>query len=140
MGKGFGRGAKTVGVVTHAQANKVAKKIPRGLKGTNRKARRAQIQRDQEAEEPDTMLETKAAKYEVVSSRKKLDLQIAAVQFKDLVAGKGRRLKHLRKEIVKSVKDIRRRHHEKQTKARKDLEPAMAAAYKADRDKHNKSR
>jgi hypothetical protein len=138
MGKGFGRGQGKVQVVTHAQAGKT-KKLPRGLK-RGRKVRREAYRKEEEGEDVNEMLETKAPKDEVVKPMKKLEMQIAAVNFPAMATGKGRRLKHLRKQIMSSVKDLRKKHHQKQTKARKDAEPAMAAQYKKDLERHNKTR
>lgn len=145
MGRGFGRGAKSVAIVTHAQV-KTAKKAPRGLRIT-RKKRRRMYRREGEAENPDTMMDTgdnqKPSK-KGNNKPKSVEQQIASVDFQTLVP-RGKKLKHLRRQLVSTVKNIRRRNHQKQEaraksevkqlekkmKQRKNLQELKAAAAKA---------
>ena len=115
MGKGFGRGAKSVAIVTHAQTKGKAKKLPKGLRVSKKKQKRDA--RREDPEDPNSMLETRVRgkPSETQSSMKRLDVQIASIQFKELVQGRGR-LKHLRRQIVDEVRDLRRKHHKKQEK------------------------
>ena len=122
MGRGFGRGAKSVAVVTHAQV-KNAKKVPRGLKLT-RKKRRRMYKDDHDAEDPNTMMDTgdknknRKGKPNGQENKgnvqpKSVEQQIAGIDFKQLVS-RGKKLSSLRKQIVGAVKNIRRRNHQKQ--------------------------
>jgi hypothetical protein len=120
MGKGFGRGAKSVAVVTHAQATKGGKKLPRGLR-PNKKRQKRMREAQAKEDDPNQMLNTKVAPekpgQKPNSTLKRLDAQIAAVHFQESIPGRGGGLKNLRKQIVDSVKTLRRKHHKKQEKA-----------------------
>ena len=126
MGRGFGRGAKTVAVVTHAQV-KGKGKLPRGLRG-NRKKKRKMYAR---ANDEQAMLETSMGVGEnpsqktqkkqhqetgVLSGRRTMAQEIASIQFQSNVKGRRKGFKLLRKHLLESVKDLRRKHHEKATK------------------------
>lgn len=120
MGRGFGRGAKSVAVVTHAQV-KNAKKVPRGLKVT-RKKRRRMYKQDHDSEDPNSMMDTgdnnkggkpKGQQKKGNIQAKTVEQQIAGIDFKQHV-GRGTKLSVLRKQIVGTVKNIRRRNHQKQ--------------------------
>jgi hypothetical protein len=103
MGRGFGRGAKAVAIVTHAQAKK-QKKLPRGLRGGRKKRRSTYADKD-------AIEEGRAPKQE---KNKPLSIhsQIAAVQFPSNVP-RGQGFKQLRKGLIKQVKNIRRNYNEK---------------------------
>ena len=153
MGRGFGRGAKAVAVVTHAQV-KNAKKIPRGLKDT-RKKRRRMYRREAAAEDPNSMMNTgdemtnnKRNEGKTNSKKhvapKSVEQQIAGIHFETLVP-RGKKLKVLRKQLINTVKNIRRKDHkkkearskaevrklEKMEKRKKHMEERKVAAAKA---------
>ena len=136
MGRGFGRGAKSVAIVTHAQMKGKAKKLPKGLRGGKKKARRAR--HEQDPDDPNRMLNTRvrdgpspaggAGGKKPSSTMERLDAQIASIQFKELVNGKGR-LKNLRKQIIQEVKGLRRKHHKRQEKANQRDQKRLAEAH-----------
>ena len=149
MGRGFGRGAKAVAIVTHAQV-KNAKKVPRGLKET-RKKRRRMYRREAQAEDPNSMMDTGDDKRNEGKSNSKkhvapksVEQQIAGIHFETLVP-RGKKLKVLRKQLINTVKNIRRKDHkkkearakadvrkiEKMERRKKHMEERKAAAAKA---------
>eukprot|EP00744_Colponema_vietnamica_P006789 GILI01009840.1.p1 GENE.GILI01009840.1~~GILI01009840.1.p1 ORF type:complete len:176 (+),score=34.90 GILI01009840.1:95-622(+) len=142
MGRGFGRGAKTVSIVTHAQV-KGRHKIPRGLRG-NRKKKRRQFQNanDEQAQletsmgvgaQPNTK-NTKPNETGILNGRRTMAQEIASIQFEHNIRGRKKGFKQLRKQLLDSVKDLRRKHHEKAQKlnargARISGKKAMAFQY-----------
>lgn len=151
MGRGFGRGAKSVGIVTHAQV-KGAKKMPKGLRGS-RKSRRRQFKGEHDDQ---TQLEQSmgVSTPPPSSSQKKkasgksseeggtkpartLAQEIAGIQFQQVIHGKRQKgFKSLRKQLLASVKDVRRRYTEKQRLKNKKEEALMAARHEAMAEKH----
>ncbi|KAG5481854.1 hypothetical protein GH5_06799 [Leishmania sp. Ghana 2012 LV757] len=110
MGRGFGRGAKSVAIVTHAQAGNAGKKTPRGLRGTRQRKRQKFLRRDSEQVQLEESLGlVKPEKH----APKNLAQEIASIQFPHVVNKREKGLKHLRKQIVGAVKDVRRRHADK---------------------------
>jgi hypothetical protein len=147
MGRGFGRGAKSVGIVTHAQMKGKAKKLPRGLRNSKKKTKRANRRQELDADDPNQMLATKVPQQrrgpaeggKPTSSMQRLDAQIASIHFKESVQGKGR-LKHLRKELVAQVRDLRRKHHKKQEKINTRRQQDLVMAHGMAMDDRNASR
>ncbi|CAJ1014768.1 hypothetical protein, conserved [Leishmania lindenbergi] len=110
MGRGFGRGAKSVAIVTHAQTNHAGKKKPKGLRGTRQRKRQRFLSRNSEQAELENSLGlTKAGKH----TQKNLAQEIASIQFAHIVNKREKGLKHLRKQIMGAVKDVRRRYTDK---------------------------
>ncbi|KAG5508219.1 hypothetical protein JKF63_05475 [Porcisia hertigi] len=116
MGRGFGRGAKSVAIVTHAQAGKAGKKTPKGLRGTRQRKRQKFLDRNAEQTQLEKSLGlTKPEK----NTPKNLAQEIATIQIAHVVNKREKGLKHLRKQIMGAVKDIRRRHSDTTRKKRK---------------------
>ena len=143
MGRGFGRGAKSVAIVTHAQMKGKAKKLPKGLRGGKKKARRM---RHEDDDDPNKMLETRVPSQQHQGGGKKpsstmqrLDAQIASIHMKESVAGRGR-LKNLRKQIIAEVKELRRKHHKRQEKANQRDSRRLAQAHEEALEAHNARR
>jgi hypothetical protein len=141
MGRGFGRGAKSVAIVTHAQV-KNAKKTPRGLRAaTSRKKRRSTYASRAAMEDPSSMMDVgdyhkkrKAREQGQRETNRNVEQQIAAVNFPELVTGKGRRLKTLRKTIVHKVKELRRNAHMRNASVnRREEEEILRRVAHADR-------
>ena len=59
--------------------------------------------------------------------------QIASVNFPTLVCGRGQKLKHLRKQLMQSVKQIRKRHEAKNIAKKEKEQSHMAAVYARER-------
>lgn len=152
MGRGFGRGAKSVGIITHAQVKK-GKKMPKGLRGSNKKRRAPQ--RDEQGDLEESMgvpvttnkgqqqrgapqrrqkTEDEGGK----APRKTLAQEIAGIQFQHVVNKRTKGFKSLRKQLVNAVKDVRRRHAAK-NRARtmkKHRQEELAQKYELDAAKH----
>lgn len=124
MGRGFGRGAKSVAIVTHAQAGTAGKKTPKGLRGVRQKKRqRFQKRGDETAELEQSLGLAKPSAKE----GKGLAQQIASIQFPHIVNKRQKGFKQLRKQIMGAVKDVRRRHADKKrVQARKDTSLLVA--------------
>jgi hypothetical protein len=150
MGKGFGRGAKSVAIVTHAQV-KGKKKLPKGLRGNRKKKRRMfhaandeQTQLEQSlgmnpaapGKKPATADAEPAAPF--TNKGRSLAQQIAGIKFQHMVNKRQRGFKSLRKQLLASVKDVRRRHAEKgKRRNQKDAE-LLAERYRAEQRKGRK--
>jgi hypothetical protein len=150
MGRGFGRGAKSVGIVTHAQVEN-AKKLPKGLRGS-RKKRRSQRRKteDEQGQLEESMgVQTEQRGTERKKqqrsedeggkmSRKTLAQEIAGIQFQHVVNKRQKGFKSLRKQLVNAVKDVRRRYAQK-NKARaskQHKQKELAAKYEIAAAKH----
>jgi hypothetical protein len=140
MGKGFGRGAKAVGIVTHAQV-RAKKKMPRGLK-VSRKKRRTQY-RDQDAADAAVASGAEAPTKKGPSNsneggfdpKKSLASQIAAIKMPDAVNGRKKGFKDIRKKLLAAVKDVRKRYHDKaRARSRKESEVLAAKHRQGQRD------
>lgn len=116
MGRGFGRGAKSVAIVTHAQAGNAGKKTPKGLRGTRQRKRQKFLNRNSEqAQLEESLGLTQPEK----NTPKNLAQEIAAIQFAHVVNKREKGLKHLRKQILGAVRDVRRRHADKARRKQK---------------------
>lgn len=126
MGRGFGRGAKSVAVVTHAQV-KGRMKMPRGLRGNRKKKRKMYARANDEqamlensmgvGEVPSAKTQKKQSQETgVLSGRRTMAQEIASIQFDQNVKGRRKSFKVLRKHLLESVKDLRRKHHQKAQK------------------------
>lgn len=107
MPRGFGRGAKTVGIVTHAQAKTKGKKTPRGLRGVRQKKRA----RFQQNKNEDRLLEKSlglGSEPPKGSGSKSLTEDIASIYVPHVINKRQKGLKTLRKQILGSVKEIYR--------------------------------
>lgn len=124
MGRGFGRGAKSVGIVTHAQVKK-GKKMPKGLRGSKKKRRAPYADEQGDLEEsmgvqktapqhrqqqPAPQRRQKTEDEGGKAPRKTLAQEIAGIQFQHVVNKRTKGFKSLRKQLVNAVKDVRRRH------------------------------
>lgn len=140
MGRGFGRGAKSVAIVTHAQLKSKAKKLPKGLRVNKKRAKRLRMNQADD-EDPNQMLQTKVAEQSSrrASTMQRLDAQIAAIHIPENVAGRGK-LKHLRKQIVSQVRDLRRKHHKRQEKLNKQDRGKLAADHEEAIEERNARR
>ena len=136
MGRGFGRGAKSVAIVTHAQVKGGQKKMPKGLRGS-RKSRRRQYSGGEQGELEQSMgmrstgegaggVAASAAVDGAVGKKKggnqpprSMAQEIASVQFAHVVNKRQKGFKQLRKQIMQAVKVVRKKHHEKNAKANK---------------------
>ncbi|ESL11704.1 hypothetical protein TRSC58_00539 [Trypanosoma rangeli SC58] len=116
MGRGFGRGAR-VEIVTHAQVKTAGKKTPRGLRGSRQKKRRRFQQKHDEQAKLEESLGMKPTN--TPKSEKPLSQQVAGIQFSHVVNKRQKGFKQLRRQIVDSVRDLRRRHAEKKRKQAK---------------------
>lgn len=104
MPRGFGRGAKTVGIVTHAQAKTAGKKTPRGLRGTRQKKReRYQKRRDPNVELEESLKGREGTKS---SGPKTFAEEVAGIYIPHVINKRQKGLKALRKQILSSVKEI----------------------------------
>lgn len=116
MGRSHGRGAKSVAIVTHAQVKR-AKKTPRGLRATARRQRRAEYRHEAAMDDPNSLADTGDRPGQGKKGNKPAKTivqQIAGIHFKENVPrGKGK-LKHLRKQLLNEVSNLRRKHHRKQ--------------------------
>lgn len=136
MGRGFGRGAKAVGIVTHSQV-KGKKKLPKGLRSTSsRKKRRANYREQQEHDvdienggvgkignKPQGKGQPSQASKPDPNARKSLASQIAGIQLPEAVNGRKKGFKGIRKQLMAAVRDVRKRYHQKARKnAQKDIE------------------
>lgn len=152
MGRGFGRGAKSVAIVTHSQLKK-AKKLPKGIRG-NRKSRRRFFK---SANDEQTQLEESMGMQNKNDSEKKeggknrsedeggqqkrktLAQEVAGIQFQHVIHGKRQKgFKQLRKQILSSVKDIRRRYAQKQRTRAERQQEVLAAKHELEQEKHLK--
>lgn len=122
MGRGFGRGAKSVAIVTHAQV-KASKKMPRGLRGS-RKKRRRQYQKSDAQEQEDLERSLGMTRPEP-KSRKTLAQEIASIQVPHMINKRQKGMKALRRKIIAAVKKTRRRHAEKAKKSAKKSRKAQ---------------
>lgn len=113
MGRGFGRGAKSVAIVTHAQRGKAGKKTPKGLRGNRQKKREKFLKRKDPQSELEESLGMKKEEKSEKHAPKNLAQEIAAIQFAHIVNRREKGFKHLRKQIIGAVKDVRRRHADK---------------------------
>ncbi|KPA76203.1 hypothetical protein ABB37_07957 [Leptomonas pyrrhocoris] len=113
MGRGFGRGAKSVAIVTHAQTGKAGKKTPKGLRGVRQKKRQKYLKRNDAQSELEESLGLKKDERNDKHAPKNLAQEIAAVQFAHVVNRREKGFKHLRKQIIGAVKDVRRRYADK---------------------------
>jgi hypothetical protein len=118
MGRGFGRGAKSVAIVTHAQAGKAGKKTPKGLRGVRQKKRQKFLKRNSPQSELEESLGFKKEEKEK-QAPKNLAQEIAAIQFAHVVNRREKGFKHLRKQIIAAVKDVRRRYANRARKKNK---------------------
>lgn len=112
MGRGFGRGAKSVAIVTHSQVGNKGKKVPKGLRGVRQKKR----QKYQRSNDPQAELEQSLGLDQRGSPKnapRTMAQEIASIQFPHIVNKRQKGFKQLRKQIVHAVKDVRRRHAEK---------------------------
>eukprot|EP00758_Cryptobia_borreli_P002619 Tbor_TRINITY_DN3163_c0_g1::TRINITY_DN3163_c0_g1_i1::g.14788::m.14788 len=134
MGRGFGRGAKSVAIVTHAQVKK-QKKLPKGLRGSRKQRRRtfaatnddqAQLEKSMGVRSADGRTSTAGAVENMKRASKGPQLQrtmaqeIASIQFPTAINKRQKGFKQLRRDILASVKEIRKRHHQKATKRNKN--------------------
>ncbi|KAG5481547.1 hypothetical protein LSCM1_05566 [Leishmania martiniquensis] len=116
MGRGFGRGAKSVAIVTHAQAGNAGKKTPKGLRSIRQRKRQKFLRSHSEQTQLEESLGlTKPEKH----APKNLAQEIASIQFAHVVNKREKGLKHLRKQIMGAVKDARRRHADKASRKTK---------------------
>jgi hypothetical protein len=116
MGRGFGRGAKSVAIVTHAQV-KHAKKTPRGFRATSRRNRRSQYRAQAANDDPSSLADTGANRGRKGGKNRAaltLDQQIAGISFQDNVPKGRNKLASLRKDIMQQVKVLKRKHHRQQ--------------------------
>ena len=157
MGRGFGRGAR-VTVVTRAQAQKAGKKIPRGMRTSKKKMKRMRRERSEmesaaggEREKHREVKEGENAKAGrlrdvegdaslVGGAHGTLAHQIASVKIPTLVRGKGQKLKELRKQLMKSVKQIRQSHAAKARSKAKKQEKTLADQYAAELNRREKKK
>lgn len=119
MGRGFGRGAKSVAIVTHAQAGKAGKKTPKGLRGNRQKKREKFLKRKNPQSELEESLGIKQEDTAKKQAPKNLAQEIASIQFAHIVNRREKGFKQLRKQIIGAVKDVRRRHAQKAQKKNK---------------------
>lgn len=115
MPRGFGRGAKSVGIVTHAQAKKAGKKTPRGLRG-NRQKKRARYQKGNDEQ---VQLEKSLGLDNESSGRgekKTLAQQIAGIYIPHIINKRQKGLRSLRKDLLTAVKNINRTRSQKKGK------------------------
>lgn len=113
MPRGFGRGAKSVGIVTHAQAKTAGKKTPRGLRGTRQKKR----ERYQKRKDPNRELEESLNGGEGINSGpKSFAEEVAGIHIPHVINKRQKGLKALRKQIISSVKEIARARSNKAKK------------------------
>lgn len=118
MPRGFGRGAKTVGIVTHSQAKTAGKKTPKGLRGV-RQIKRARFQKGKnENKELEESLGVGVEK-KVFTGPKTLAEEIAGIHVPHCINKRQKGLKALRKQILSSVKDIYRARSNKSKKRSK---------------------
>nr|CCC90343.1 conserved hypothetical protein [Trypanosoma congolense IL3000] len=112
MGRGFGRGSR-VTVITHSQGGH-SKKVPRGLRGSRQiKRKRFQQKHDEQAQLEKSLGAGPAATH---ASDKSLAQQISCISFPHVVNRRQKGYKKLRKQIIKGVRSIRRKHAEKAKK------------------------
>lgn len=119
MGRGFGRGAKSVAIVTHAQRGKAGKKTPKGLRGARQKKRQKFLKRNDAQSELEESLGVKKLETKEKHVPKNLAQEIAAIQFAHVVNRREKGFKRLRKQIMAAVKDVRRRHADRMHKKSK---------------------
>jgi hypothetical protein len=149
MGKGFGRGAKSVAIVTHAQV-KAKKKLPKGLRGSRKKKRRMFHAANDEQAQLEQSLgiaaenKTKSNKTGPESSGgsirgRSLAQEIAGIQFQHVINKRQKGFKGLRKQLMASVKEVRRRHAEKGRRRNFKDEELLAARFRAEQRKGRKT-
>ncbi|CAD2221677.1 hypothetical protein AGDE_06879 [Angomonas deanei] len=119
MGRGFGRGAKSVAIVTHAQVKSAGKKTPRGLRSVRQKKKQRYQKRENSQEDLEKSLGVGAPEK---AEKKTLTQQIASINVPHIVGRREKGLKRLRKQVINAVKDVRRRHNEK---AKRKLEKQL---------------
>lgn len=134
MGRGFGRGAKSVGIVTHAQVKK-GKKMPKGLRGSRKKRRapfnkagdeQGDLEESMGVQKTTTTQQNRRGGGDAAAPKKRktedeggrtprrtLAQEIAGVQFQHVVNKRQKGFKALRKQLVNAVKDVRRRYAQK---------------------------
>lgn len=139
MGKGFGRGAKSVAIVTHAQA-KGAKKMPKGLRTNKRKRTRQQYANA--ANEDAQMEDSLNGKEKKVKggAPKSIAEKIASISVPGMIVGRKKGFKNVRREIMKSAKDIKRRHVEKNKKRKQQDERLLAEKHRKEQRRINSKR
>ncbi|CCW63925.1 unnamed protein product [Phytomonas sp. EM1] len=109
MGRGFGRGAKSVAIVTHAQVGNKGKKTPKGLRGVRQKKR----QRYQKKDEQGLLEQSLGLEKQRSNEPKNLAQEIASIQFAHVVNKRQKGFKDLRKQIMGAVKVLRRKYARK---------------------------
>ena len=150
MGRGFGRGAKSVAIVTHAEVKR-QKKVPRGLKFGRKKKRRMYKQQGEDggqvnpieevgpgAVNPKSLKDKRAAIAEAKKSRKNTAEQVAGLRIASSVAGRRKGLASLRKELLKSTKELNRQNHIKRMKKAQQDIPRQAKKSQLRRAAHAK--
>ncbi|EPY33626.1 hypothetical protein STCU_02124 [Strigomonas culicis] len=122
MGRGFGRGAKSVAIVTHAQVKSAGKKTPRGLRSVRQKKKqRYQKKHDQDGQEE--LEKSLGLSKQEKNMPMTMAQQIAAIQVPHIINKRQKGLKQLRKQIIAAVKNVRRSSTEKgKRKAQKQIE------------------
>ena len=155
MGKGFGRGAKSVAIVTHAQVKHTKKKMPKGLRGGRKKKRRMFHAANNEQQQLEQSLGLGDGRPKVAreggdgsvappaglsgNNRKSLAQQIAGIQFQHVLNKRQKGFKSLRKQLLASVKDVRRRHAEKGKRRNAKDEELLAERFRAEQRKTRKT-
>lgn len=132
MGRGFGRGAKSVAIVTHAQAKTAGKKTPKGLRGSRQKKKQRFQQRNDEQQQLEQSLGVTENK---PAGPKSLTQKIASIQVPHVINKRQKGLKQLRREIVSAVRDLRRSHSEKAKRKAHNNEARLAARYQMEKRK-----
>jgi len=134
MGRGFGRGAKSVAIVTHAQA-KGASKLPRGLRGTRQKKRKRFARKtDDQSQLEESLGAKRSSTSEPKTQPGQLDeltlaQKIAAVQFPTMVNRRVKGFKALRKQLLESVKRVQKKHAQQMAKKRVRERDMLAAQH-----------
>ena len=133
MGKGFGRGAKSVAIVTHAQVKHTAK-TPRGLRGGRAKRRRTHTSVGEQVALEESLGVVAGPRRPAANNKSKkeapsLAQQIASIQFPTQVNKRQKGFKQLRRQIMDAVKVVRRQRVQKNSRKMTKMSDVYAAKY-----------
>lgn len=119
MGRGFGRGARSVAVVTNAQVKGAAKKMPKGLRSGRRQKRDRMRRRHDDQAKLEESLGMAQSQGKDRSEAPSLMQEIASIQIPHIVNKRHKGFGGLRRQIIQAVKDVRRRHSQRAKRQRR---------------------
>eukprot|EP00760_Papus_ankaliazontas_P012618 PhM_4_TR15459/c0_g1_i1/m.26206 len=122
MGRGLGRGAKAVGVVTHMQAKDRKNKAPKGLRGTKRHRKEARLSREVDRQDGHVF------KNEKTQSKKSIEDELNIHQMPFPVLSKTKKMRGLVQIVRAQAAGVNKKKQMQREKQKQQQHEQMAAA------------